>query len=435
MNRLAVSLAAVVALAGVSSAGAGSRPVEAGASGSYIVVYGDAVDAAAKTAALTRATGVTPTFEYSAALKGFAADLSSAQVAAVRADPAVAFVSPDQPVEAVGFAPLKGGETAPTGVRRIGAATTTTAHTVSRARVAVIDTGIQLGHPDLNASNGKNCVSSGKAMDDNGHGTHVSGTIAAKNNGSRVVGVAPGTKLFAVKVLNSSGSGSFSQVICGIDWVTAHGPGTTKNIRVASMSLTGGGANDNNCGHTNGDAMHVAICNSVAKGITYVVAAGNSGTNFSGFVPAAYPEVLTVTASSDSDGAPGGTGPAPSCTAGELDDKYASFSNYASASNAPQVAHTIAAPGTCILSDWLGKGTNTISGTSMATPHVTGTVALCLNDNGAAGPCNGKTPAQIISILRANAASHATGANGFTGDPNHAVGTRYYGFLDDASTY
>ncbi|HKP18696.1 MAG TPA: S8 family serine peptidase [Gaiellaceae bacterium] len=395
------------------------------------------MDATAKTAALARAAGVSPKLEYSAALKGFAADLTAAQLAAVRADPGVAFVSPDQPVEAVGFVPLKSGETAPTGVRRIGAATTTTTHTLSKARVAVIDTGIQLGHPDLNASNGKNCISSGKAIDDNGHGTHVAGTIAAKNNGSRVVGVAPGTKLFAVKVLNSGGSGSTSQVVCGIDWVTAHGPGTRKNIRVASMSLGGGGANDNNCGHSNSDPMHVAICNSVAKGITYVVAAGNNGTNFSTFVPAAYPEVLTVTASADSDGGPGGTGGPASCppSPGGADDTSAGFSNYASSSDAAQVAHTIAAPGTCILSDWLSSGTRTISGTSMATPHVTGTVALCLNDNGAAGPCNGKTPAQIISILRANAASHATPANGFAGDPNHPTGSRYYGFLNDASTY
>src|SRR5207249_3337676 len=170
-----------------------------------------------------------------------------------------------------GMVNIKPGELEPTGILRMGAATTTKVHKKSGAHVAVIDTGISLGNPDLNASSGKNCVSPGSpAQDDNGHGTHVSGTIGAMNTGSGVVGVAPGTKLFAVKVLDAGGSGTFSQVICGIDWVTAHGPGTAKNIRVASMSLGGGGFNDNDCGHTNNDPLHTAICNSVAAGITYV---------------------------------------------------------------------------------------------------------------------------------------------------------------------
>ena len=259
--------------------------------------------------------------------------------------------------------------------------------------------------------------------------------IGAMNTGSGVVGVAPGTKLFAVKVLDAGGSGTFAQVICGIDWVTAHGPGTSKDIRVASMSLGGGGSNDNDCGHTNNDPLHTAICNSVAAGITYVVAAGNSGANYSTFVPAAYPEVLTVTAMSDSDGSSGGTGGAPVCRPTEGDDTFAAFSNFAAPGNSAQVAHTIAGPGVCILSDWLNNTFNTISGTSMATPHVSGTVALCLSDGGVNGPCNGQTPAQIIGILRTNAQNYATAANGFNGDPNHAVAGKYFGFVDEAGGY
>src|SRR5207302_5271764 len=125
-----------------------------------------------------------------------------------------------------------------------------------------------------------------------GHGTHVAGTIAARNNGAGVVGVAPATKLYAVKVAN--------------------------------MSLGGPGVDDGNCGNTNADALHRAICNSVAAGVTYVVAAGNSGEDFSAGVPANYDEVLTVTAVSDFDGRPGGLG-SPNCLDGyaESDDAAA----------------------------------------------------------------------------------------------------------------
>ena len=355
------------------------------------------------------------------------------QLARVQADPNVAFVTPDRPVQAIGSVPLAPSETAPTGVRRIGAATTTTGRQASTVNVAVIDTGIDLSHPDLNAVSGTNCVRSGQsAQDDNGHGTHVAGTIAAKNTGAGVVGVAPGTTLYAVKVLNSAGSGTFSGVICGIDWVTANA--SAKNIKVANMSLGGGGANDNNCGNTNADALHKAICNSTAAGTTYVVAAGNSAVDFSGSVPAAYPEALTVTAMSDSDGLPGAVGGAPTCRSGELDDAYASFSNFAVAQT--EMNHTIAGPGVCILSTWLSGGYNTISGTSMATPHLVGVVALCLGEVGASGPCTGLTPAQIILKLRSEAASHSNTnlGYGFTGDPNHPVSGAYFGYLAWAGT-
>ncbi|HKW78573.1 MAG TPA: S8 family serine peptidase, partial [Candidatus Limnocylindria bacterium] len=187
------------------------------------------------------------------------------------------------------------------------------------------------------------------------------------------------------------------------------------------------GSNDNNCGASNFDAMHAAICRSTAAGVTYVVAAGNSATDLDTSTPAAYPEALTVTAASDSDGAPGGTGGAPACRPSEGDDTFASFSNFAVSATA--VSHTIAGPGVCILSTWLGTSYNTISGTSMATPHVSGAVALCFGENGAAGPCAGMTPAQVVQKLRADAQAHATPANGFTGDPNSPVGGRYYGYL------
>jgi len=433
-------VAAVVSGAGASSAGSAAK-VATGSS-SYIVVLKDVVDAAATTASLEKSVGFKSKLKYSVALKGFSADLNAAQLEQLRADSRVDFIQADGVVHAVGYVPIAPGDTAPTGVRRIGAAVDQSQVKVKGANTAVIDTGVDLSHTDLFVRSGTNCINPGSpAQDDHSHGTHVAGTVGAKNQGSDVVGVSPGTKIFAVKVLNSGGSGTFAQVICGIDWVAGHGPGTRKNIKVANMSLGGGGSDDGNCGNTNGDAMHKAICNAVnVKGVLFVVAAGNSGVNYSGFVPAAYDEALTVTAVADSDGLPGGTGGPPLCRPSETDDSFAGFSNFAV--SAADQGHTIAAPGVCILSDKLGGGTHgdqpsdPWSGTSMASPHVAGTAALCIGPSARkAGPCFGMTPAQLRTKLRADAAAHATPGNGFNGDPNHPVTGRYYGFLVEASGY
>jgi subtilisin family serine protease len=214
----------------------------------------------------------------------------------------------------------------------------------------------------------------------------VAGTIAAINNTVGVVGVAPEAKLWAVRVLDNVGSGSWSSVICGIDFVTSKAPANGGPITVANMSLGGAGSDDGNCGNTNNDALHKAICRSVAAGVTYVVAAGNSAADAAGFVPAAYDEVITVSALSDSDGKSGGTGGAPSCRTGEQDDYFASFSNFGADVD-------IAAPGVCILSTWKGGGYNTISGTSMASPHVAGAAALYIATH------SGATPAQVKDAL------------------------------------
>ena len=198
------------------------------------------------------------------------------------------------------------------------------------------------------------------------------------------------------------------------------------NIKVANMSLGGGGTPLQACAAVMQDAEHKAICNSTAAGVTYVVAAGNSAWDFdyapNPDTPAVYPEVLTVTAVSDSDGQPGAAGGNPTCRSGEQDDRYASFSSYATTSTG--INHTIAGPGVCIRSTWRNGGYSTISGTSMATPNVAGLVAACLD-----AACAGMTPAQVIQKMRSDAQAHATLANGFTGDPLHPISGRYFGYL------
>ena len=190
--------------------------------------------------------------------------------------------------------------------------------------MAIIDTGIDLDHPDLNVST--NCWFSAygpnrsDADDGNGHGSHVAGTVGARANGSGVRGVAPGAELCPVRVLDNSGSGSWSSIIAGIDYVTERKKAGV-NIKVANMSLGGcativfiwcalepPAANDS-CGavgETVQDPLHQAICNSTAAGIIYSVAAGNDNEDALYFVPAAYPEVIAVSAIADYNGKGGG---------------------------------------------------------------------------------------------------------------------------------
>jgi subtilisin family serine protease len=402
----------------------------------YIVVLDKSSKSAAKatTNRLADEEDFTTTHRFGTVVQGFSAKLDAHDVAELRDDPRVAFVTPDRPVKALGLVPMASGDNIPAGVRRVGAAVDTSVREASTGNVAVIDTGVDLSHPDLNAVSGKSCNGTGLATDGNGHGTHVAGTIAARNNGVGAVGVAPGTKIVAVRVLDASGSGLTSSVICGIDYVTSTRTDSdpANDIAVANMSLGGSGSPTADCGRTVGDAFHIAICNSVAAGVTYVVAAGNSGADEQFFTPAAYPEVLTVTSVSDSDGLPGGAGGTLSCI-NNPDDSPASYSNFATRD--AEIAHTIAAPGSCIRSTYPGNRYATMSGTSMASPHVAGLVALCVGEGTTPGPCAGRTPAQVVDILRRSASDAATAdpARGFTGDPNSPNGARYYGYLGSAT--
>ncbi|MDE3113468.1 MAG: S8 family serine peptidase [Chloroflexota bacterium] len=411
--RVRVAAVVVAVLAAAGSVVVAPAVVRAEATTSTIVTLRSS-DAVRAIAALERAHGFRAEHRYTSGLRGFSARLSARQREALRSDPRVSSVHDDRDVRLVTpIAAARRGDV-PTGVRRVGGGSV-----AASVAVAVIDTGIDLRHPALDVSSGANCIAGKRrtsaAQDDHGHGTHVAGTIGAKAGGG-AVGVAPGTKLYAVKVLDARGSGTVAQVICGIDWVTANAK--RLGIAVANLSFGALAPGDRDCGVTSGDPLHEAICRSTEAGVTYVVAAGNDAADLASAVPASYPEVLTVTAVSDSDGRPGGDGQAPSCMPGERDDAPATFSNYAT--RVADLSHVVAAPGVCITSTWPGGGTKTISGTSMAAPHATAVVALCISS----GRCP-REPESAIRTVMADAERHATDTNGYDGDHDMRSERRY----------
>ncbi|MFL5778293.1 MAG: S8 family serine peptidase [Chloroflexota bacterium] len=339
-----------------------------------------------------RRLSVHPTNAFRHAVHGYAAALTPAQVVSLRADPAVASIVPDDPV-------YLEAQTTPAGIRRVHATDNPIAHIDGldqrvNVDVAIIDTGIQPDHPDLVVAGGYNCTTSTRSnwKDEHGHGTHVAGIVGAKDNTSGVVGVAPGARLWAIRVFDKVGFSKISWIVCGIDWITGHkAAGTTKPlIEVANMSLRDPGSDDGNCGRSNNDPEHQAICRSVAAGTTYVVAAGNQSLNAGTGRPAAYNEVVTVSALADFDGLPGGLAGATCQSLGsyDVDDTYANFSNYGADVD-------MIAPGVCVRSTYLNSTTAVISGTSMATPTVAGGAALFI----AAHP--GASPSTVRSALRA----------------------------------
>jgi subtilisin len=344
----------------------------------YIVVLkasaGDSARVADAVAASSVDLSITQVYQH--VFDGFAAVVPDDQLDEIRNDPQVEAVIPDQEIRA-------DEQTLPTGINRIDADQNLTAkidgndNTIG-VDVAVLDTGISL-HPDLNVAGGVSCIDDTTSYaDDNSHGTHVAGTIGARDNSVGVVGVAPGVRLWAVKVLNSDARGRWSDTICGLDWVAAH----SKTIDVVNMSL-GGVGSDSACSAK--DPLHNAICRVVKSGIPVVVSAGNNSIDASKQIPAAYNEVITVSALADSDGLPGGVGDA---TAKGPDDSLASFSNFGADVD-------IAAPGVSILSTVPG-GYAEGWGTSMAAPHVAGAAALYLAKHPRA------TPGEVKRHLRRN---------------------------------
>jgi subtilisin family serine protease len=350
----------------------------------YIVV----LKSGAQASVVASRHGIVAENTYDSAVQGFSGRLNLRQLLALALDRQIAYIEEDQLVRI-------NNDTVPPGIVRVGAtlnskALINTSNLESvNVDIAIIDTGIQLNHPDLNVVQNVSYVTGIRTgNDDNGHGTHCAGTAAARDNNAGVVGVAPGARLWAVKVLDRAGSGSISNVIKGVDYVTRN----AASIEVANMSLGGG----------NSATLNNAIANSVARGVVFVVAAGNSNVDAATSSPANSPNVICVSAIVDTDGIPGGFGPA---TGFGADDTFASFSNYGAVVD-------MAAPGVNILSTYIGSAYATMSGTSMAAPHVAGAAGLYLA--GRAKP----TTAAAAAAARAAiiAAGHLqSGPNGLKG--------------------
>jgi subtilisin len=363
-----LAMAMVVGLMNVASASPGA----ATRSSFIVVLQPGTADVPGVAADLAASVLGEVGFVYEHAIEGFSITASDAAALALARNPRVVYVERDQEVTLA-------AQEVPTGIDRISANGNIDIDIDGSddwrvdVDVAVIDTGVDFEHPDLNVVGGVNCASGGPfggacqpgGDDDHYHGTHVAGTIGAFDNGIGVVGVAPGARIHAVKVLNKRGSGYTSWIVAGIDWVAGYNHPENGGIEVANMSLGGSGYSQ---------AEYDAIVGAVENGVAFAVAAGNSNDDANNYSPATFDNVLTVSALADFDGKAGGLG-SPTCRT-DVDDTLADFSNWGSDID-------IAAPGVCILSTYpIEKGSyNTISGTSMASPHAAGALALLASTN------------------------------------------------------
>jgi subtilisin family serine protease len=358
---------------------------KAGVDNSYIVTFrADVADPDAVAQDLGLKHNGKAKHVYKAALKGAAYDMSAADAADVASDPRVTRVEQDQVMS------IDVTQTGATwGIDRVDQhplpldGSYTYNNDGTGVTVYIIDTGILFGHVEFGgrAVTGIDEVTvGGTATDCNGHGTHVSGTV-----GGTTYGIAKNVRLVAVRVLNCQGSGTTSGVVAGIDWVTSD-HNAKGGAAAANMSLGGGLS----------ATLNQAVANSVAAGVVYAVAAGNSTANACNSSPSSEPSAITVAAS-------------------DINDGFASFSNFGSCVD-------IIGPGVNITSSWNTSttATNTISGTSMATPHVAGASALYL----AANP--GATPAAVASALTSNATANVVSGVP-AGTPNKLLYTLFIG--------
>lgn len=362
--------------------------------GRYIVVFKDDVAVAAVDAAIAEAEGAAAAesldaaggrqtlelhYRYESALLGFAASMPASSLQALQKNPNVAYIEPDQVITlSVTQSP------ATWGLDRIDqrnlplSNSYTYNNTGAGVTAYIIDTGILYGHNEFGgrASFGYDAFG-GNGADCNGHGTHVSGTV-----GGSAYGVAKGVTLKAVRVLNCSGSGTNSGVIAGVNWVASHHAAGAP--AVANMSLGGSVSS----------ALDTAVNNAINDGVTFAVAAGNSNRNACNYSPARVAAAITVGATTSTDA-------------------RASYSNYGSCLD-------LFAPGSSITSAWYTSttATNTISGTSMATPHVAGVAALYLQSNTSA------SPATVRNAIVNNATTGKVTSAG-SNSPNRLLFTNY----------
>lgn len=400
-------------LGSISPVIAGNPPDAAESSGrvipgEYIVTLHNSEDGGK----VAKGLGIIARHVYGDAIHGFAGNIPEGILKKLKNDPRVLSIEPDMEVSIAG--PLEKirelratrdeqtadiqAQTLPTGINRIDAELSATADIDGldngvNADIAIIDTGVQKSHPDLNVYRQVKFTPESSLDDKNGHGTHVAGIAAAKDNGSGVVGVAPGARIWSVKVLGANGSGRMSDIVAGVDYVRQN----AASIEVANMSL--------GCDCVN-SALNTAITNAVNAGVVFTVAAGNSARDASTFSPANHSAVIAVSAIADFNGQAGG-GAGATCYS-DVDDTFANFSNYGSVVD-------IAAPGVCIYSTWKGSTYSTISGTSMAAPHVAGAAALYIAKNGK--PTNATGVGNVKTGL-INAATAQSALTGFSGDPD-----------------
>jgi subtilisin family serine protease len=378
VGRAIIALAmtsTAVAIGGTASA-AGPQILDAGGptaiANSYIVVLKDTRAPVREAASRLAGAKVGSVWEH--ALRGFSISASESEALRIAADPAVAYVTQDHTVRLLDTQPNPPSW----GLDRIDQRNLpldlsyTYPNTASNVHAYIIDTGIRISHSDFGgrASYGFDFIDNDAIADDcHGHGTHVAGTT-----GGTSFGVAKGVQLVAVRVLNCAGSGSFTQVIGGIDWVTAN----AIKPAVANMSLGAAGTNA---------AMETAVTNSINSGVAYAIAAGNSASDACNFTPARTPAAITLGAT-------------------DITDNRASFSNFGTCLD-------LFAPGVSITSAWItsDNATNTISVTSMASPHAAGAAALILGTN------PGFTPQQVRDAMVATATPGVVGNPG-VGSPN-----------------
>ncbi|MFJ6928719.1 S8 family peptidase [Streptomyces nigra] len=394
LRNTTLRYAAISGLAAALVAGLGSLPAQAApaegtvlAAGSPTAVKDSYIVTLKKTAGLKAASGTgkdlvkryggTVGKTFGAALNGYSATLSTGEAKRLAADPAVASVEQNQTVRLADTTQSN----APWGLDRIDQSALPLSGTYtypdsagSGVTAYVIDTGVRITHQQISgrASYGYDAVDGDTtASDGNGHGTHVATTIAGST-----YGVAKKAKVVAVRVLDNNGSGTTAGVIAGIDWVTANHSGPS----VANLSL-GGGAST---------ALDTAVRNSISSGVTYAVAAGNSSANASSYSPARVTQAITVGATTSTDARAG-------------------YSNYGSVLD-------LFAPGSSITAGWhtSDTATNTISGTSMATPHVAGAAAVYLAGHTSA------TPAAVASALTSGATTNVVTGPG-SGSPNRLL--------------